>query len=550
MMPTPILAGDCADFYLDTAIGLYKKGKKGRFLVDDVALLLLDDKSLKIVMLFSDFALFQQDPVSRQFYVLFQDVVPSTFPTFTNLLPGMPTFFPVYPDELLAPAYNQLQLYTPGSAAPYLTLAFQNPILSSHGEGLAWYAAMTHPNVPVRTGDDPTVTGNVWHLLKYQLTGYVNPYDNPMTTKMTLSDGGTGNLWEYDFNAPNVVCAHQVEVAGINYHRIKDTNATGDVVERVFAAIQDGSSYSGALFEVLESSNALGLNLLDLPALPSGSRGTYTYPGGSSYTEHIDWTVDVFTSERAQHYYIVKFCADNSIGYYGQDFIHVNDLCIFPGTSLTVEKRLKSDLSLVQTFNLTPTAVDQVLQGLSVHEQNANVVNAGYLMLGMGWSSDRSTLISPNLLTRFAPFGFGGVLVDESGNEFPVLVGISCTQDIFSTSDSNRAAYIAGTLSAVSFAGYSGSQANILQQTVALWLGGSGIGYSWPGVDAVGLPGVGATSQCSSGIADSDTMMLQLQPLSDGTQQSIVTVNLQGGVPTVTLQRQQSTSQGFYMYDI
>ena len=546
--------GTGAEDYIPHALAVYRKGRRGSVVVDD-GLIMIGDRYSKIFTFPECSALFQHNPSGVGYSPLFSETVPTTYPTFRTPMPAMGGFFPSASDTLLVPDTAQVQAYNLTGATRGASMAFQNAITPTHGEALMWNQFRSVYNAD---------SGYSWYLTTYRLTGYVNPYDNPLRSKQLITDGIT-SLWESDLVAaePDLVVGFQIALPSIQYRRLRDTTTDTYTMAR-----------GGQLFKISEASVTLDVSVpLALSTLPAPSVTPVT-PGGSglgTYAVHTAWMYDIFTSERATHYYVIKFCSSVATGYWNGTMGYQDDIRYFPGMSLSVEKRAKADFSLVATYNLTPARVDRVLQGITPLAQCDRLLNTpvahGMLDIGnFNWGAyDPAT--DGDALTRFSPIG-GGVLVAADGTEYPLLAVMSGTQDLFPTQGdvsvhNARATYRANYIADPSYTA-SGLDAswiayyypNTLQQPALLWLGTPPGGfdcYTWPGVDAAGIktaPFGSAAKFGTNPIADSDGMLTLLEPFISTDPQQLVATKLVSGVPTAQVIQTQPTSQPFVMFDI
>jgi hypothetical protein len=493
MKPVVVPVGDGAMDYIDYGFALHGKGKRGKFSVADAVIITIDEKTIKILMLPGTCAITQRNgSFDGDFFVTFADPVPQVMPAMAGATqPVLPTYYPVYPNNLMVPLNDRVQIYDNGESADPDEYLFQAPITSYYGEYLGWNGVLLQYN-----GDD-----DKWLFLKYHLAGHLNSYDNPMRSKIAIYDSEITS--EGDINYPNTVAAVLTILDGIQYRRLR--GAAGDTIA---VWLNDGAN-SGTLYAASEVDGAMSFDNLPLPPLPAGS---------STSTEQIQYVYDIFTSERALNYYVIKLKVDIGLMYrLNPSHPYPNDVTFYPGMSAVVEKRSKSDFTLVDTFNLTPSAVDQILQGASVAAQVSNIAN----------EQAAGATTGPDNITRFVPFA-GTVLVDQSGNEYPILPILSCTQDYFLDTTygfASRQAYLsAGTVRDT-------LKRNVFQQAGLLWLTKSpGVvdGYTWPGVDALGLKiteasgglvndvPLGAMAKVSAIIGDSDSALLQAVPFASG----------------------------------
>jgi hypothetical protein len=542
--PRLILVGNSATDYVGHALALHRKfsqtGLLRQTVLIDGVIVLLSNPDIKILAAVPRFAVFVWDQIAAAFCAYWLETAPKSFPALTPAhLPTLPTFWPLTTDNPTYPAtgsamvtlYDRLNFYaTPQNGVMTSTVMFQGPILSVYGESLVWDIPTEYIN---------PATGNRWALLRYFLEGYYNVNDLNINTKLVNTSQDANNLYETDYAAPNVYAISQSEVTtglelpGIRYHVLP---------EMVTAYIHDATTYSGTLFKVTEASDQTfdSVPLAITPA-PHGARltppdlGATPAPAGS---RHMDNMLDIFTSPAAKHYYIVRLTVDNAVNHYMglSDYSYDpsgSDTVLFPGTALTVDKVRKSDMALVQIYNLTPSSRDYVLQGFrpSTPETLAavgypdNPSTYGWALNGrlVAWGQ-LNTAPTFNMdqiaaQTRIIPQN-GYVLVDSSGNEYPILTGSILTQDGFGS-----------VISAINGGGTSGKGMDVFCQAVVLWLGTppSGVDcYTWDGVDAAGLKlstaqpglrndaGIGDMHVHYPGIGDSNSVMLQLVPILSG----------------------------------
>jgi hypothetical protein len=543
--PQLILAGDEAPNYVGEALALYRSfdasGRSRQTVELGVCIVLFEKGKITIIPDVSEFAIFIMDPSVSKFSSYFLEAVPAALPALTDShLPDMPTFFPVYPGSLAVPQYDRVDIYDPGEAAPSLTVLFSGPILSSYGEYIYNQRFLLQPNLD---------TENQVLMLTYQLGGYLNQFDQPTMAKLVLA-ADTDNLYEINGSAMNVFPAVNFVRAGIMFRRLRGNT------EQMVLCQQDDSTHSGQIYAIGSDGTEITMTPFGLGDLPAGARLDVVNPGDGA--RHVDYCYDIFTSERSQHYYVVKFVSDTAVEH---NIYSINpypgDLRLYPGGDLVVEKRLKSDLSLVGTYNLTPSTVDHQLQDVSPVVQIWNTAN--------GDISGGTT--GADIITRFVPYATGMVLVDAAGNEYPILPVLSCSQDWFWDSTAgvtSRENYIAtGAIS-------EDMKRNIFQQPALLWLGTppDGFdGFTWPDVDAAGLKitaadagltndvGIGGMRIWSSIIGDSDNILAQLLPYTGtdpgaSTEQRIINAQIVDGLPVVTLKQVLNISQPVSMSDI
>lgn len=514
MAPRIELVGDGSEDYLPYALALHRQGKRGDTTIDGRAMIKLKDRLIRIVLSIPEFAMFRQFKYGGALHVAFSSSVdPCLQWGFGGDLPTITTYYPVYLEDFLAPAYNKIKFYDPGAATSYLEAMLLTPITSIHSEFLVWRGVTLTPK-----GED----GEAWIFLKYQLGGYLNQYDMPTYTKLITFDGATITS-ENTTDAKNVPAAVGFSRDGISYRRLK----TGET-EKIVLYGHDDAAYSGMLYDIVL--NELGqFDIVPLPivAPDPGTRtdlydlfdSSLAYPGG----RHVDNMLDIFTSAKAAHYYVVRFTADNMLWYFAGK-PKWDNMLMFGGMSLVVEKMSKADDTLVETYNLTPSVVDHVLQGATYLQQCINTANTDTL----AWMTFQE--VGYEIFTRFVPLQ-GAVLVADDGTEFPILTIMSCSQDHFGLNgtsygaDSRRQNYVENGVIYVP-----PTQMNIFQQAGMLWLGTppEGFdGYTWGGVDAVGLKITGAAApgqvndvamasmrRSSSAISDSDRMVCELAPFT------------------------------------
>jgi len=250
-------------------------------------------------------------------------------------------------------------------------------------------------------------------------------------------------------------------------------------------------SYTRQLFMYNQPAEAVG-TLYEVTTAPNTGSALFTAvlrsAGSSSITtnRHINYYTDIFSAPESLYWYIINVCAD--VSYYPQGLSYGVNIGYYPSTSLSVEKRRKADWSLVKTYNLTPTACDRELQGLSVAAQVYNS-DSGTAFSHPSPESltrllpvcvDTSLVTATGVVSGTTPEMAGAVLIDEDGNEYPFLAVNVITQDRFFTTEAERTAYISSPT--VGSTGW-----GTLCQSSMLWLGGTGVGKTWPGVDAIGL---------------------------------------------------------------
>lgn len=241
---------------------------------------------------------------------------------------------------------------------------------------------------------------------------------------------------------------------------------------------QHTGSTPGQLYEVTTAKDT-GSAIFTL-VLEAGNVGAITT------NRHTNYYMDIFSAPESLFWYVIKVCADVSTAAQGGSY-GVN-IGFYSGTSLSVEKRLKSDWSLIETYNLTPASCDRELQGLSIaaQVQNSDTGTAfshpspDALTRFLPICVDASRVSSTGVVSGLAPQIAGSVLIADDGTEYPLLAVNVITQDRFFDTVQARSDYLANPTTGTTGWG-------TLNQAAMLWLGGTGAGKTWPGVNAIGL---------------------------------------------------------------
>jgi hypothetical protein len=392
-----------------------------------------------------------------------------------------PWFTVVAPGEFMSVLFDKFQLWLPtaGSSGPYAEYLYPTVITAENGyNGFVIYQSelMRWP------------TYN-WMFMCYQIGGHTDDtatVKNPTKAKIIVYTEAGGISSEFN-SASLPIVLKRYSVLPTPFVRNlynSDLLADDERVRKTFMYLHDATTYSGTLYEAVDVEGTFGLAAVALPALPAGSRTT------NRYTDHV---YDVFSSIEAQHYYVVVFTSDVAVvpqaGSYG-----VN-IGFYSTTSLRVEKRKKTDWSLVETYNLTPSAIDRELQGLPVDAQILNcdsgtAVEASInelLTRFIPVGSDTSVVAPNGVVSGVAPKTIGTVLV-KGGVEYPLYPVTVITQDYldFSTA-AKRQGYI--ETPTPEYVTANGGKIGTLAQAALLWLEAPGTagGKRWSGVDAVGL---------------------------------------------------------------
>ena len=587
MNPRLILLGESAGDYAGEARRRYARGERGwKATSDGIGLIKLTERRIIIIAEDFHYAFFAvADSVISGTYVV---TVPSSWPTDFSVVPPPPGgfFWPAAPEDLVVPDYSGFKLYTAGSADFYVDLSFLTPITSGHSESIQWLHVLT----------EILPSGNRLTCSVYRLVGYIAGQVNPLRAKMSLHSGST-LIVEADTAVQNVrVGAEDEQSAGVFFRRIKYAANT----EKIIMGWQDPTTYSGGLYELLEVGGDFVANPLDLPALPDGAR--LRYSDTESYTaRHVDNVIDMFTSERAAHYYFVIYTVDvvalfdNYPSTWPSGIIaditfapYPDDLLVYAPTCARVEKRLKTDLSLVTTYQLTPTSIDFTLQGAPPELQVSSGGNVGWPFAKGAIGTPPDLWDSTPELTRFFPYAMDGtigtVLVAADGTEFPILSSLITTQDFFDVPTTEglpgavtrRQSYLATRDPAEPYCAdylFTSMSRNLFQQAALLWLGGDPsavAGYAWAGVDAVGLKitaaaeeltnnlPIGQQKMIKSCVGDSDTLLAQCIPYEvtddaitgQSNNQIIISTRLVDDLPVVRLEKVAPVSQALFMFDI
>lgn len=523
-MPQPklTLSGQGSSNYVGQALALYRQydnvGIWPRTVQIGPAIMLFKQDDIKIVMLIYNYAILSSNNATQTFYSLFSLNPPSEWNVTGGLLPSLPTFFPISPNGITlwplgiaAPLYNEIQTYFTGKATPQQTITYQNPILSSTtpAQALVWSGLKQYYNL---------TTKNQWFLITYFLTGGgINVNNTAINMKMCLVDATQTVINEFNATASVMLVVtpfvnSTFNLPGIFFRRLIVSKTQTNMV--VYS--HNDSTYSGALYLLSESGGALSVGALPISALPNGSRsdpphtekGSGTATAGSLYTDNM---LDIFTSEKSQYFYVVRMtintATDFNMGYSDSSYDPTGaDTYIFPGMSLAIDQCKKSDYSLVQTFALNPSSIDTVLQGfVNTISLAGGVTNNRVEACGCINSSGTFASSYLPIMTAFV-FQQGFVLVDAVGNEYPIVTGISLSQDFYN----------------------GGTDANMFCQALLLWLNSSIPGgfdcYTWPGVDAAGLKintavsgvrndcNIGDMQIWDSGIGNSDRALLSAKP--------------------------------------
>jgi hypothetical protein len=519
--PKLTLAGQGATDYIGQAKSFYHQYELfnafPKTVVVGPAIMLFKQDDIKIIMQIYNYALFSSNNTSQTYYSLFTAATPSNWNIAGGLLPSLPTFYPISPNSvtpwplgIAVPLYNEIQSYLTGQSTPLQTITFNNPILSytSPLQALVWEGFKQYYN---------TVTENQWFLMTYFLTGGgININDTAINAKICLVSLSQTVLYEL---TPDATASTMLVVApfagssfnlpGIFFRRL----IVSDTQTNMVIYYHNTSTYSGTLYLIAESSNTLTVEALPIPALPVGSRTnppTTTKGTPTAGSLYLDNMFDIFTSEKSQYYYVVRMAintaTDWNMGFSSYYDPTGADTYIFPGMSLIVDQRKKSDYSLVQSFTLNPSSIDTVLQGFVATIPLAGGITNNRVE-ACGCINDTGTFASPYLpiMTAFV-FQQGFVLIDSQGNEYPIVTGISLSQNFYN----------------------GGTDANVFCQAILLWLTNSAPvgfpGYSWTGVNGVGLtitaaaPGVrfdaniGDMQIWEPGIGDSSNLLLAVKP--------------------------------------
>lgn len=506
------LIGQGAEDYIPEAIALYRSGRRGWRAVDDKAVIRLWDEKIRILMIFTRFFFMHFNKTFVRVDTGFQELFGvnpgafrSTAEVDTSSYPRIPySSCPLTPEEegyvmpwvvACAPAGEMINVKTASFALWRLGAGETGPYKV--------YPYTAPPTIPVGTTQftryaaivlQPEIGYN-YAAIVYQM----NPSDNSQANnrichaRFEMYDG-TAVIGEVEIDGYPVVLGRDRLTPGFVLRQFYGAENTS----RVFYYQHDPAG--GLLSEVIAT--PAGLETADalLPALPARSHVDRRY---------IDSMYDIFTSENAAHFYVVRFDSDLDVHYQGTGYSA--NIGFYSGTALIVEKRLKTDWSLVQTYNLTPTAVDTTLMGAPIKAQVRNC-DGGTAF----------TMPAAPRLTRFTPVGTDISIIDSSGRiagqsplscgtvlmdgdtEYPILPVLMVTQDYLFGTEAQRTAFL-------SSGDTTGITMGTFTQAALLWLGApiGAPGWRWSGVDACGLD-----------FATSDIGTYQAwlrEPLSDGS---------------------------------
>ncbi len=539
--PRISIVGTGGTSFVGHALSLYRKYNANkqfpRTLQLGPAIMLFNPDDIKIIMIIYNYALFSFNPASQTFFSLLDANPPLNWQVTGGQLPSLPGFFPINPGSniqwpigICVPLYNELTNYIDGQTIPCQIIPFQTSILSftTPVQSLVWEDIKEYLNQS---------SGNQWYLTTYFLENYnsaggTNINITPVSMKMLIASPTLVNLFEFNASAPILIFISLMNqpdlfIPGIFFRRMFISISQ----ENMTAYSHNPTTYSGALYLISEVSNVLTLSsLFTAPAgnranPPATTKGTPT--AGSLYTDN---TLDIFTSVNSKYYYVVSqtinTATDYNMGFSDHTYDPSGcDTYIFPGMSLKITQYNKSTLVVGETWVLNPSSIDTILQGfVSTISNDGGILNNR--VNANGNINANGTFASPNLpiQTSFV-FKQGFVLIDTSGNEYPVISGVSLSQNFYNDS---------------------GTDANLFCQPILLWLGTPPVGfdcYTWPGVQAAGLkingalPGLRNDAQLGDlcypedGIGDSSNILISFA--SQYSQNTFDSVNYSGASCTV-----------------
>lgn len=412
--------------------------------------------------------------------------------------------FPIYDESLLGLKYSGIDRLEVGGSVD-TSIIFGNPILSEFGESLSWQRNLAHYNYEKQTE---------WVICQYRLVGYEDGYHPLARTKILILDSNTIKE-ETDWGARLFPIYRNKLYGGDTYKRVL---IDSDTVAEVFCYSHE-YEYNGTLYAVTEDNADVdnpAITFTPLYASPAG--GTANISGvATPDCRRINRCLDVFSSPEADHYYLIRQTADNVL--YNDAYPTApmprdpGYIVLFSGCSLVVEKRKKTDWSLVVTYNINPAGLDWTQQGITTAQQVMCVENSAYAY------GVQPALTNNSLSKMFSVVG-GVVLVsvDSEGikTEYPLLPVVNCLQDYLEVSGINGIVeevdkYRSGTV------GTTNLRRNLFHQTALLWLGGSHLDYhTWAGVDGCAIPlkdgSIGIMRDWEVCLADSDSALLQANP--------------------------------------
>lgn len=491
MKPTIKLIGKRAEDYIEYAVALRRKGKTGKYAIDDV-LILIEKKETKIIDLAENYFFMYPNKTfvrtDAAFLAQF-GVQPGAFRAAgENELSGFPeipySVCPLFPEEAGYVVPWVVGCAPAGEMINVKTASFSLWKLGAGDAGdYKVYSYLTPPVIPAGTRQFNRYNASVvltdygfnYAMIIHQmnLKNYTANY-NDCEMRFELYDG-TNLAGEVVLAAPPVVAKRTMVIPGFHFRRFYGEDLT--LPPKIFM-YQHGFTTPGVISEVIPSE--AGISAVDV-VLPALETRTHT---GNHYRDQM---YDIFTSAEAQHYYLIRYTSDVEMEYLGLDYDA--NVGFHPGTALVVEKRSKVDWSLVATYNLTPSTVDTTLLGLPVEAQVANCDGGTAFSLAAPERLTRFVLNGVDLTIKgengyssgMAPMACGGVLVRD-GVEYPLLPVNMVTQDRLYGSAQDRTEFLStGDTSGITF--------GTLSQPVLLWVGAppGATGWTWGGVDAVGL---------------------------------------------------------------
>lgn len=383
------------------------------------------------------------------------------------------------------------------------TIAYINPDTSNH------FVFITARLAPSDYAYSKTLTLDAATTrLKYGLLSDVVPPAPPegedQLTYTTVFES-VGYLACYFANAINVFGGQYF--TGFYFYKYCSDNFIGQVLP-IFS-MYENEKMSSHLYLVTESTETRlesreSLNETTVSTIENVPFQTTTYGAGGTATinvlpppadgsvsgdVHTDNLTGMFSSDESNHYYIVRYT--NAIaGRWRSEPINPDalypippqgysghNICLQSATSLIVQKVLKSDLSIVETYNLTPSSIN--MQDVSEFWQTSQLINSANVP-----RSEYDAWVPPERLAiqRFVPtlMKTGGyVLIDAAGVEYPIMFVQVLTQkewDLKSWNSSDLGAPL-------------GARWNCNVTTAILWLTKTPYAkfQNWSGVDANGL---------------------------------------------------------------
>lgn len=549
MNPTLELVGPASETAIGLALALYRKfeesGKDRDTSAYENSQMFFEMGRIKIITSFGRYAIFQRVASSDAFiYVAWLDDVSPLLPTPGGSQITLGTVYPVFFEQLMELFYDRLKLYDDGSFLDR-EVTFANAILATGGEYLKWWTVRLWP-----------IDNDAWGIVGFQLllADHSTDYTALNYAKIFILPEDATTVTETDIDAGKVIhITYRVVLPPIYTHTIRGADDEGDNDNRL-VYYHDPTTFTGNFYEMTVSGGTLSFTPYGLPDLPSGSFTAGTI-GTPEYK--ADWWYRLISSEKALNIYAAAVRTD---------LIHYSNYSPDPHTvrlqttmDCNVKKYDRATKTLQATYNLVPTMVDQILQGVGYPNYGANC-NDTLGRVAAGWADF--------ICSRFVPVG-GTVLVDDAGVEYPILLAIELTQDWMGGvyggygSESDRAYYLSGGTPRDS------AYLSVLAQPIILWLGGTASTgmWTWTGVDAVGLPissavagqtidkQPGGMASWDTWIGDSKTLIAKLNPgmtnfTTADTDQQIIRVQIAEGIPVVTLLKRSPLTETIFLSEI